>query len=402
MFAGECGLKRSGRTRMIFLNQMAGPLFRELAEDLAEKWPHAILFTGHPDTLQHGENDSLTIMAGPKYNRGSNCSRFFSWLHFFVKALLLVGTRPKDSVLLIVSNPPFLGLLGLFFKKTRGQKYAVLVYDIYPDLLIGLRRLRQGGLTGVWDDLNRIVYRNAKVVFTIGHDMAQRLEAKFAAEKSTAGRVVWVPCWADLAFIKPLPKGENWFARQYGQIDKTTVLYSGNMGNAHDIESILATAILLASEPDIHFLFIGEGAKWNIIEKAIVDHQLQNITLLPLQPEEVLPYSLTAGDIGIIAYQPGTEGCMVPSKTYYYLAAGLAALVISDQDNDVTKLVKEFHCGLHVKNSAIEEMANAIRKLHADPELLDKYKRAARKTAEDFFSRRNSGLFAEAIADFIN
>lgn len=395
-------MKPSSRPRLILLNQMAGPLFRELAEDLAEKWPPAILFTGHPDTLQHGGNDSLTVKAGPKYNRAGNFSRLLSWCHFFVKALLLVGTRPKGSVLLIVSNPPFLGLLGLFFKKTRGQKYAVLVYDIYPDLLIGLGRLQKGVLAGIWDYLNRIVYRNAKVVFTIGHDMAQRLEAKLAAEKTPWEKIVYVPCWADLDFIKPLPKGENWFARQYGQIGKTTVLYSGNMGNTHDIESILATAILLAGEPDIHFLFIGEGPKLNIVEKAINDNQLQNITLLPFQPEEVLPYSLTAGDIGIIAYQPGTEGCMVPSKTYYYLAAGLAALVISDQDNDVAKLVKEFHCGLHVKNRAIEEMANAIRKLHADPELLDKYKRAARKAAEDFFSRRNSGLFAEAIADFIN
>jgi glycosyltransferase involved in cell wall biosynthesis len=381
---------------------MAGPLFRELAEDLAQKWPPGILFTGHPDTLQHGGNDFLTIMAGPKYSRAGIFSRLRSWLHFFIKALLFVGTQPKGSFLLIVSNPPFLGLLGLFFKKMRGQKYAVLVYDIYPDLLIGLGRLQEGILAKIWDHLNRIIYRDATLVFTIGKDMTKRLEAKLAAEKTPGEKIVYTPCWADLAFIKPLPKGENWFAKQYGQIDKTTVLYSGNMGNAHDIESILATAILLASEPGIHFLFIGEGTKWNIVEKAIMDHQLQNITLLPFQPEGVLPYSLTAGDIGIIAYQPGTEGCMVPSKTYYYLAAGLAVLAVSDQDNDVAKLVKEFHCGLHVKNSAIEEMANAIRKLHADPELLDKFKRAARETAENFFSRRNSGIFAEAISDFIN
>ncbi len=395
-------MKPYSRTRIFFLNQMAGPLFRELAEDMAEKWPPAILFTGHPDTLQRGGNESLTIMAGPKYDRASNLSRILSWLHFFVMAFVFVLKQPKDSFLLIVSNPPFLGLIGLFCKITRGQKYAVLVYDIYPDLLIGLRRLRQGALARCWEYFNRIVYKNSSVVFTIGHDMAQRLKNKFAAEKKIAGQVVCVPSWADLAFIKPLSKEENWFAQRYGQAGKTTVLYSGNMGNTHDIESILETAILLTGESDIHFLFIGEGAKRELLEKAIKDHQLKNITLLPSQSEEVLPYSLTAGDIGIIPYQPGTEGCMVPSKTYYYLAAGLAVLVISDQDNDVAELAKKFRCGWHVKNNAIDEMANTIRKLHANPELLDKYKQAARKAAEDFFSRRNSNLFADAISEYIN
>lgn len=395
-------MSHSRKTRIIFINQMAGPLFRELAEDLAEKWPSGILFTGHPDTLQHGGNDCLTIMPGPGYNRAGNFSRLLSWLHFFIRALLFVGTQPKNSFLVIVSNPPFLGLLGMFFKKMRGQKYAVLVYDIYPDLLIGLGRLREGILTKIWDYLNRIVYRNAAVVFTIGNDMTKRLEAKLAAEKMPDEKIVYVPCWADLDFIKPLPKEENWFAEQYGQTGKTTVLYSGNMGNAHDIESILEAAILLVGEPDIHFLFIGEGAKWAIVEKTIMDHQLQNITLLPFQPEEVLPYSLTAGDIGIIAYQPGTEGFMVPSKSYYYLAGGLATLVISSQENDITELVEKFQCGMSVKNGSIEEIVSAIQALHDNPELLWKYKQAARKVAEEFFSRKNTRLFAEKISDHIN
>lgn len=394
-------MNSSRRAKIIFINQMAGPLFRELAEDLAEKWSPAILFTGHPDTLQHRGNNFLAIKAGPKYNRTSNFSRLISWVHFFFRTLWFVGTQSKDSFLLIVSNPPFLGLLGMFYKKIRGQKYAVLVYDIYPDMLINLGQLQKGIFTDFWDYLNRVIYRNASVVFTIGNDMTKRLEAKLVAEKTPGKKIVYVPCWADLNFINPLPKEKNWFAKQHGQLDKTTVLYSGNMGNAHDIESILEAAVLLVGEPDIHFLFIGEGAKWDIVEKFVRDYQLTNVTLLPFQKEEVIPYSLTAGDIGIIAYQPGTEGCMVPSKTYYYLAAGLAAFVISDQDNDIAQLVNKFHCGLNVKNSAIKEMANEIRKLHANPDLLNKYKRAARKTAEKVFSRENTALFSDIIAEYI-
>jgi hypothetical protein len=44
-------LMEQERNRIIFLNQMAGPLFRELAEDLAKVWPQSTLYTGHPDTI---------------------------------------------------------------------------------------------------------------------------------------------------------------------------------------------------------------------------------------------------------------------------------------------------------------------------------------------------------------
>ena len=41
------------KSRLIMLNQMAGPLFRELAEDLAPLYKDGcLLVTGHPDTLK--------------------------------------------------------------------------------------------------------------------------------------------------------------------------------------------------------------------------------------------------------------------------------------------------------------------------------------------------------------
>ena len=54
--------------RIIFLNQMAGPLFRELAEDLAEVWPQSVLLTGHPDTVSYIGKSSLHIEPAPGYD----------------------------------------------------------------------------------------------------------------------------------------------------------------------------------------------------------------------------------------------------------------------------------------------------------------------------------------------
>ncbi len=91
---------------------------------------------------------------------------------------------------------------------------------------------------------------------------------------------------------------------------------AGNLGATHNIEFIIEMAGALKDERNIHFLIIGEGAKWQLVEKAIEQEKLDNITLLPFQSEEVLPYSMATGDIAIVSMQPGSEGLMVPSKAF--------------------------------------------------------------------------------------
>lgn len=387
--------------RIIFLNQMAGPLFRELAEDLAKVWPQSVLFTGHPDTVHRSGESCLHIEPAPGYDRSNYFSRFVSWVKYFFKALWFVWRQSKDSTLFIVSNPPFLGLVGLLFRMIRNQRYVVLIYDIYPDILVGVGRLKNSILSRCWNILNHVVYENANLLITIGQDMANRLEGEIGASEEGWKKLIYIPCWVDIDSIKPIPKTENWFVEKHGLIGKTIVLYSGNMGNTHDIESVLEAAKILGKERGIKFLFIGEGAKRVLVRKSIKEFHLKNVILLPLQPEEILPYSLAAGDIGVATYQKGTEGCMIPSKVYYYMAAGLVPFVVSAKETDLTMLVEDQRCGVWVKNDNIKSMALSIKELHKNPEALNQYKKMARKIAEKSYSRRNTQLFLEALKDHV-
>ncbi|HEX9023239.1 MAG TPA: hypothetical protein VF799_05305, partial [Geobacteraceae bacterium] len=129
---------------------MAGPLFRELAEDVAKVLGPSLLCTGHPDTLRRPESEGLTILAGPAYDRGSYLRRALSWGGYFLRACVVAGRGSRRALLFMVSNPPFLGLVGLFFKLVRGQRYALLVYDIYPDILISLGIIGNGLLARCW------------------------------------------------------------------------------------------------------------------------------------------------------------------------------------------------------------------------------------------------------------
>jgi glycosyltransferase involved in cell wall biosynthesis len=367
---------------------------------MAKVWSPLLLYTGHSETLLSVGSAELTIKFAPEYDRRSNPRRLLSWVRYFVSALWVAARQSPNSLLFIVSNPPFLGLLGPIFKFVRGQRYVVLVYDIYPDLLIGLGALREGIISNIWKAMNRLVLRHASLVFTLGDDMALLIERTCDLSQTTAGHCIVISNWSDVNTIKPLAKGDNPFANKYGQVGKITVLYSGNMGNTHDIESILAVARELKKIETIHFLFIGAGAKWSLVEKTKAEEKLNNISLLPFQPEEILPISIASGDIGIVAYQPGTEACIVPSKTYYYMAAGLAPLVVSGKETDLSRMLVEKGCGMSVRSGDIEGLKHAILTLATDEELLIKYKVAARVTAEQHFSRRNTERYINSLKKY--
>jgi glycosyltransferase involved in cell wall biosynthesis len=172
------------------------------------------------------------------------------------------------------------------------------------------------------------------------------------------------------------------------------------MGNTHDIESILAVARELRNYETIHFLFIGEGAKRPLVERTKVNEGLENISILPFQTEEILPYSMAAGDIGIVSYQSGTEACIVPSKISYYMAAGLVPLVISGKETDLSRMLIKDGCGMSVRSGDIDGMKRAILTLANNGELLKSYKSAARVTAEQHFSRRNTKLYIDALRQY--
>ncbi len=69
-----------------------------------------------------------------------------------------------------------------------------------------------------------------------------------------------IPNWCDGEMITPLAHVNNPLREAWGVADKFTVGYSGNFGRAHEFSEIIQAMTLLSSHPEIHFLFIGEGA----------------------------------------------------------------------------------------------------------------------------------------------
>lgn len=372
-------------SKILFLKQTAliKHWFFELGEDIARRIGPVEMCSSLKKDTQIG---NLKIHAAPPYKKESDLIRFWSWLKYFGIAAKQVLKSSRHTLLFIVSQPPFLPFLGYLSNVFRGQKYIIWVDDIFPDLIVRHNRLPENHvIIRWWKKFNNLIFSRAEIVYTLGPYMADLLKQYFQHPRCKVSECVLIPTWVDCDFIRPIDKKDNHFAKQYNQIDKITVLYSGNLGLSHDIETIIAAARQLQNRDDIHFMIIGHGAKWNKIKKEAAE--LRNLTLLPFQPEEIMPYSIAAGDITVVSLDKNFEGISMPSKTYYMMAAGTALISLSKAPNDLQEVIEENKCGVNVEPGNVAGLVKVVTRLVDDRRLLESAKKNARRNAVEKYSR---------------
>jgi glycosyltransferase involved in cell wall biosynthesis len=244
--------------------------------------------------------------------------------------------------------------------------------------------MREKGLSArLWARMNARAMLDARVVITLGDGMREALYQHLGRQASRA-RIEVVPNWADTDQLRPMPKVENPFAIEHDQVDKVTVLYSGNMGTTHDLDTVVKAARILQGERRISFLLIGDGLGRERLESAAAG--LANVRLLPRQPWDVLPYSLATGDIAIVTQTPGSEQLSLPSKAYALMAAGCALIACTHSESDLARLIRTWDLGAVCAQGDVQAIADAISLLAREHDILVQSRLRARKLAVERYS----------------
>ncbi|NWJ51825.1 MAG: hypothetical protein HXX14_13270, partial [Bacteroidetes bacterium] len=161
---------------------------------------------------------------------------------------------------------------------------------------------------------------------------------------------------------------------------------------------LITVAIDLQKFENILFLIIGEGVKKQKIEKLVAVSALKNVKLLPLQPSEMLPFSLSSGDLAYITLDHGAERASVPSKLYYMLAAGCGILSVALENSELGILTKKFNFGEIFEPGERKSIGNFILDCMLNKQKLIKFQQNARYAALNF-TPKNAELFYKKIVD---
>ena len=328
----------------------------ELSVKLKEKYSDIDIsvFTANNsrNQFQHSSK-SKELYKNIKINRVSNfgkhhgnlIQRLFFSLGFSFKAVYFILKNSKNfDMLLLTTNPPFLGIIAYLINKISKLKYIVIAYDIYPEILVKMGILSNKSLINLlWKWINIKVYNSSEQIISIGDDMTKVIINKMKIKD--LNKIKLIHNWSDKNNVFPVKREENNFILNNNLTNKKVILYSGTFGKTHNIEEILKASNELVDFQEILFLFIGGGAKKKIIENHILNSTSSNVILLPFQPFEIISQTLSSASISFVCLDSKFTGLSVPSKAYGILASGTPIIGILDAHSEIGRTIIENECG---------------------------------------------------------
>lgn len=372
-------------------------LMTELAEDLASKGFRVKVITGQPTYIKSKRLTGREVYKGveierlscTRFNKNSPIGRILNWLSFTMLAFSRLLFSSDRSPLFIVSTPPFLFVVGYLLNCLRDQRYICLIYDLYPEIAEKLGYIKNNSLIyKFWDRCNKEFFKKASFVVVPSENMKKIIEEKLGG--SSNAKVVIIYNWADGEFIRPLDKEKNWFSEKYGLIDKLVILYAGNIGLFHQLETLIDAAFRLKRNKKIKFVFIGEGGKKKKLIDMANEQRLDNVLFLPYQNKDILPYSLTCSDISVVSLEKNLNCVAAPCKLYTSLAAGQIILGLVDDDSDVYKIVDKYKTGFCMAQDDVERLVEILNLLCENSKLVNTLKSNSRRCFEENFKKEKA------------
>jgi putative colanic acid biosynthesis glycosyltransferase WcaI len=388
------------RPRLLVLNQYYGPaestgqLLREMCEDLVGELDVTVVAARPSDEetkrMPHAGVDVRWVPA-TSFGKGSIVLRLLNYLTFLVAALPVALRAPRPDVVLCMTNPPFIGILGALAARLRRAALVITVQDVHPDVGVISGRLTSKPIVWALGKVQRYLARRADRIVVISEAMRQRLVERGADPEG----VVVIGNWIDADEIAPQPRDNPW-AREHGLVGSFTVMHAVNVGLLQDIETFVDAAELV---PDARFVIVGEGAnKEALIERARAKG-LDNVEFVPRQPREALGELLASADAHVVSLMPGLAGLMEPSKLYGILAAARPVLAGMEPGSEAAEVIERSDCGVISRPGEPESFAAAARQLaELGPEGRERMGERGRAYCEEFCNRRRStGAYRELV-----
>lgn len=374
------------------MDQLAQGL-RELGHyvDVLTSFPHYSSFRIEPayrgrliahEPLERGRVTRVWVFAtGRKQNM---LHRLANYVSFNVMAWLAgIWERRRYDVILANSGSFFTGITGWLLGALRRTPVIYNVQDIYPDVPARAGQLRSPAAIRGLAAIEAFMYRRASHITVISNEQQSALLRKGVPP----AKLSVIPNFVDTDFIRPLPK-DNELSRRLGLHDRFVVAHAGNLGYAYDFASLLRAAELLRDDSGILFLIVGAGVRQQELQEQIASRALENVRMLPFQPEAELPWLRAAVDVHLSLYAKGAVQSSLPSKIYEIMASGRPAIVSAERATDLYRLVNAVGCGICIEPEDADQLCSAIRTLYRDRAQAELLGRRGREAAVQSNSRK--------------
>lgn len=375
--------------KIVIVNQAANYLTVGLCNAFAERFEGVDLITGSIHIQGEELNPSIGVTKINKWIERPAYKKMLSYLWACLRIYGLLLTTYRKHEVFFVSLPPMAYLLTIVLP----QKCSMLIWDVYPDVfkITGMEETHP--LYRIWASLNKIAFKKAFRLYTIGNRMADLLEKYVPRDK-----ILITPLWSIFQSNGRVKEEENPFVKQENLQNKFVVQYSGNIGLTHNVEIMVDLAELMKGHSNILFQIIGRGPRKPHLKALVEEKNLPNCVFLPFQSDEMFPYSLSAADLGVVILDEVTSKGSVPSKSYNLMSYGIPALYVASEDSELHDYAEKYKHAECFDHNNLDEAANFILALKENQKLHNNYAQNAVEASKNF-RRSNADRIVEYYMD---
>lgn len=319
------------------------------------------------------------------FGRRSTIGRLIDFALYYALALWKGLTLRRFDTVVCLTTPPYIVLVGLLLRFIRGGRVVYWLMDIYPDVMVAHDMLKEQSLFHrLLQRIHLAALRRVDVTIALGRCMKERLVRQGAAPDSVEVVPVWPVSDPD---EESGDRDSNPYRNEWGVGDRLLVMYSGNFGHAHDVDTFLRAAERVADDDRIRFAFVGGGNRKSDVARFVAEHDLSNCIVADYQPRARLADLLAAADVHLVSMMPRWWGLVVPSKFFGLAGAGRGAIFIGPEESEIARSIEQFSCGAVIPVGDVDRLVETLSDLAGDSARAERWGLAARVMDRDWSSR---------------
>lgn len=277
---------------------------------------------------------------------------YYSWaFSASLKAKKLAKTTKYDAIIVHEPSPITQFYPAWIVSKTQDTPIYFWVMDLWPESLSIAGGIKNKFILNYYKALITKFYKRSKKILVTSKGFIKSICEKGDFQD----KIEYFPNWAEDVISEgnisyPIPKLPEGFK----------VMFAGNIGEAQDMENVLAAFLHIKRIEEIKLIIIGSGRRSEYVENFVEEHNLKGtVFCFGHYPVEAMASFFHQADLLLVSLKDDPIfNLTVPAKVQAYMSSGIP--LIGMLNGEGAEIIQEADCGFTVSASDYISLGNSI------------------------------------------
>jgi len=302
-------------------------------------------------------------------------------IYMLISVIYITLSNIKFDLVIATTPQFFCGLAGKYISIIRRKPFILELRDLWPESIIAVGALRNKTIIKILERIELNLYRSASAIISVTRSFKENLVSKGIDKEKI--HIFFNGVSFDI--FKDEKQISNKEINDF--VNSGFIIgYIGTIGMAHSIGTLVSCADLL-KETDIKFLIVGSGAEREKHENTIREKNLQNIKIFPIQPKDQIPSIINKCNLFCVHLKDQRLfETVIPSKIFEGMIMKKAILI--GVNGESRKIIEDANCGIYFKPEDHNDLAEKIKYLKDNENLLNEYGHNGYEYVQKIFDRK--------------